>query len=109
MIHDGRQHKAVRQLLRGIYMDIEEVIEKEQEQPAEGQETAEKPLADVVGELRAEYEAKLAAQASDFAAKIKERDDVIKQILTAPAEEEKAETVADKLNKKPVRTFNKIW
>lgn len=90
-------------------MDIEEVIEKEQEQPAEGQETAEKPLADVVGELRAEYEAKLAAQASDFAAKIKERDDVIKQILTAPAEEEKAETVADKLNKKSVRTFNKIW
>lgn len=91
-------------------MDIEEVIEKEQEQPAEGQETAEKPLADVVGELRAEYEAKLAAQAADFAAKIKERDDVIKQILTAPAaEEEKAETVADKLNKKPVRTFNKIW
>ena len=90
-------------------MDIEEVIEKEQEQPTEGQETAEKPLADVVGELRAEYEAKLAAQAADFVAKIKERDDVIKQILTAPAEEEKAETVADKLNKKPVRTFNKIW
>lgn len=90
-------------------MNIEEVIEKEQEQPAEWQETAEKTLADVVGELRTEYEAKLAAQAADFAAKIKERDDVIKQILTAPAEEEKAETVADKLNKKPVRTFNKIW
>ena len=86
-------------------MDIEEVIEKEQEQPAEGQETPEKPLADVVGELRAEYEAKLAAQASDFAAKIKERDDVIKQIFDSAGRRRKGRNRGRQTQQKARKDF----
>lgn len=69
----------------------EEVIEEKTEEPS---------LPDIVADIKAEYEAKLSDQAAKHAAELKDRDDIIKQLIGGAGSETHTESFVDKINSK---------
>lgn len=78
---------------------MEEIKVTEEEEVTE-EKTEEPSLPDIVADIKAEYEAKLSDQAAKHAAELKDRDDIIKQLIGGAGSETPAESFVDKINSK---------
>lgn len=79
---------------------MEEEIKITEEEEVTEEKTEEPSLPDIVADIKAEYEAKLSDQAAKHAAEIKDRDDIIKQLIGGTGSETHKESFVDKINSK---------
>lgn len=79
---------------------MEEEIKVTEEEEITEEKTEELSLPDIVADIKAEYEAKLSDQAARHAAEIKDRDDIIKQLIGGTGAETHTESFVDKINSK---------
>lgn len=73
--------------------------EKPSEETHPSEKPTEKPLDDLVPEIKKGYEEKIAKLKSDYEKKLKDRDDVIKQLLTGETIKTQT-TIADEINER---------
>jgi len=86
-------------------LNTEKVEETTVETVTEQVEVVEDPTPsteELVQDLKNEYEAKMLKREEELQAKIKERDNIIKQLLTQDKPKEETQTIADKINAKRI-------
>lgn len=81
-------------------MEEEIIIDEEIKEPAP-EEQPEPALPDIVNDIRAEYENKLSDLEAKHAAALKDRDDIIKQLINGnEGAPQHTESFVDKINSK---------
>lgn len=87
-------------------LEPKEGDEADQTTPNQAEEAPKKDLEALITEIKKGYEDKLAKQKESLEAKIKERDSVISQLLTAE-QPQREKTIADEINERRLADLKK--